>query len=261
MTAAPIRARVSHYLAWVFVCSLPFYLWGVVSPVGGLPFGLPATAIMVIVPAAVATALTGKDEAASGVADLWRRVGDAGRVTPWRWWLLAVAIMPIATIIAYLAMRALDRPLPRWEPVSGDQVLLAFGVFAAGAVFEEVGWTGYATPALQRRYGVFKAGCMLGAAWALWHVVPWWLHQGHTADWVIAQGLASVAMRVIMVWIYARGGRSLLLAILFHATINTTYSLFPNGGSSYDPSVMAWVLWLGIGAVGLASISETRRRA
>jgi CAAX protease family protein len=158
-------------------------------------------------------------------------------------------------------MRVLDRPLPPCEPASGGQVALAFSVFAAGAVFEEIGWTGYATSALQRRHGIFKAGCMLGAVWALWHVVPWWLHQGHTAGWVIAQGLASVAMRVIMGWLYARGGRSLFLAILFHATINTTYSLFPNGGSAYDPAIMAWVLWLGIGAVGLGSISKTRRCA
>jgi uncharacterized protein len=75
---------------------------------------------------------------------------------------------------------------------------------------------------------------------------------------VIAQSIATVAMRVIMGWIYARGGRSLLLAILFHAMINTSYSLFPNGGSGYDPAVMAGVLSIIAGAIGLRWLLNDR---
>ena len=42
-----------------------------------------------------------------------------------------------------------------------------------------------------------------------------------------------------MCWIYANGGRSLFLAVLFHAMINTSYNLFPNAGSPYNPGVVA----------------------
>jgi hypothetical protein len=49
-------------------------------------------------------------------------------------------------------------------------------------------------------------------------------------------------MRVVMGWIYAYGGRSLFLATVFHAMINTSFTLFPNGGSHYNPSVTAAAL-------------------
>jgi hypothetical protein len=43
-------------------------------------------------------------------------------------------------------------------------------------------------------------------------------------------------------WIIARGGQSLFLAVVFHAMINVSYSLFPNQGSHYDPRVVASML-------------------
>jgi hypothetical protein len=49
-------------------------------------------------------------------------------------------------------------------------------------------------------------------------------------------------MRIVMGWIYAYGGRSLFLATVFHAMINTSFMLFPNNGSHYDPPVVAAVL-------------------
>ena len=58
-------------------------------------------------------------------------------------------------------------------------------------------------------------------------------------------------MRVIMGWIYAYGGRSLFLAIVFHAMIDTSFSLFPNEGSHYDPLVIAAVLAIVTGMIAL----------
>jgi len=49
-------------------------------------------------------------------------------------------------------------------------------------------------------------------------------------------------MRLVMGWMYAFGGRSLFLAVVFHAMINTSLRLFPNDGSHYDPPVTAAIL-------------------
>jgi hypothetical protein len=51
--------------------------------------------------------------------------------------------------------------------------------------------------------------------------------------WVCAQALGVVITRIVMGWIYAYGGRSLFLAIAFHAINNMARELFV--GSHYNP--------------------------
>jgi len=84
--------------------------------------------------------------------------------------------------------------------------------------------------------------------------VPWWIVQGRPIAWVAGQALATVAMRLAMGLIYACGGRSLFWASVFHAMINTSFVLFPNNGSHYDPSVVAAVVI--VMAVLVAVISQ-----
>jgi hypothetical protein len=48
-------------------------------------------------------------------------------------------------------------------------------------------------------------------------------------------------MRVIIVWIYNKTGESVFAAILYHTADNVSWSLFPNDGSHYDPTVMGLV--------------------
>jgi membrane protease YdiL (CAAX protease family) len=161
--------------------------------------------------------------------------------------------MPAAMLISYALMRVLGLPLPAVVTVHFAETPVLFAVFFFGAIFEEIGWTGYATEPLQERYGVFAAGLMIGAVWALWHIVPWWIVLGHSLAWVAGQSLATVAMRLVMGWIYAYGGRSLCLAIAFHAMINTSFLLFPNNGSHYDPSVVAAVVMVMAALVAVIS--------
>jgi membrane protease YdiL (CAAX protease family) len=248
--------RVFRFFGWVFALTIPFYVWGVVWPVGGLPFGLPATAVMVVIPAAVATLRVKRETGTAAAWALWRRVGDVRRIGGPLWAALAVLSMPAVALAAYGMMRVLGRPLPETISPPLAETPLIFAAFFLGAILEEIGWTLYATETLQRRYGVVGAGLMIGAVWALWHVPPWWLGQGHAPSWVAGQCLATVAMRVVMGWIYAKGGRSLFLAILFHAMINTSYSLFPNQGSHYDPLTSAAIL-----AIMAIAVTVSARKA
>ena len=235
------EAHPLRFLGWVLLLSIPFYVWGVLWPIE-LPFGLPVSVAMIIVPALVATVMTWRRQGRRAAAELWRRVGDVGRATSFWWTLIAVLFMPAAMLISYGLMRVLGLPLPAVVTVHFAETPVLFAVFFFGAIFEEVGWTGYATEPLQEQHGVFAAGLMIGTVWALWHIVPWWIGLGHSIEWVAGQALATVAMRLVMGWIYAYGGRSLFLATVFHAMINTSFVLFPNNGSHYDPSVTAAVL-------------------
>jgi membrane protease YdiL (CAAX protease family) len=239
-----------QFFCWVLVSSLPLYIWGIFWPIHGLPFGLPATVVMIVLPAAVATLQVYRERGAAAAWQLWHRVGDVRRITsPW-WFWIALSWMPVATVLAYALMRALGRPLPTAISVPFALTPVLFATYFIGAVFEEIGWTGYVTEPLQRRYGILGAGLVIGAVWALWHVVPWWLGQGHEPRWVLGEVALTLVLRVIMGWIYAKGGKSLFLAIVFHSMINTTFSLFPNGGTHYDPAVMAVVMAVLVGIVG-----------
>jgi membrane protease YdiL (CAAX protease family) len=98
---------------------------------------------------------------------------------------------------------------------------------------------------LQRRYGVIRAGLIIGGFWALWHVPMWvgvgWEGQDHLVA-TVNQAVSIVLFRVVMGWIYANGGRSLFLAIFIHAVDNTCWKLFPNDGSHYNPTAIAAVM-------------------
>jgi CAAX protease family protein len=212
VTAAPHPIR---FLVWSLALSIPFHVWSVLWPVRALPFGLPVAVVMIVVPAMLATIFTVHEAGAPRVWDLWRRLADVSRIAGARWIALSLLCMPLATLAAFGAMVAFGRPLPEaiHSPLSRAPVLIA--VFYCGAIFEEVGWTGYATEPLQRRYSVNGAGLIIGIVWALWHVPAWWLGQGHTLAWIVGQCAATIAMRLIMGHIYAAGGRSLFLAVLF----------------------------------------------
>jgi len=248
--------KVTHplqFLSWVLLFSIPFYLWGVVWPIEVLAFGLPVSATMIIVPALAVTVMTWRAQGSRAALTLWRRVGDVGRARSFWWTLTAILFMPAAMLLCYGLMNVLGLPLPASVTIDLAQAPVLFATFFFGAIFEEIGWTGYATEPLQERYGIFGAGLMLGAVWALWHVVPWWMTPGHSIVWVAGQSLATIIMRIVMGWLYAYGGRSLFLAVVFHAMINTSIMLFPNNGSHYDPPVVAAVLF--VMAVLLAVLS------
>jgi len=242
MTDISTAPHPFRFLAWTVALSLPFHAWSVLRPIQGLPFGLPVSVVMIILPALVATILTSREGGARHARTLWHRIIDVDRIGDARWLAVAVLCMPLASLAAYVAMRALGQPLPGVIELSLSQAPVLIALFFFGALFEEIGWTGYATEPLQQRYGVDGAGLLIGTVWALWHVPAWRLGQGHTIAWVAGQCAATIAMRVIMGHIHAAGGRSLFLAVLFHAMINTSWVLFPNGGSHYDPIVITPVL-------------------
>jgi membrane protease YdiL (CAAX protease family) len=95
---------------------------------------------------------------------------------------------------------------------------------------------------MQQRWGALTAALALGVIWQLWHIIPH-MQQGHPAAWIWWQSVYSVALRVLMVWIYNNTGRSVLAAILVHATDTVSVGLFPNFGSHYDPFVTSLIAW------------------
>jgi uncharacterized protein len=109
---------------------------------------------------------------------------------------------------------------------------MLFGFFIAG-LCEELGWSGYAIDPLQARWGALGAGLLMGLVWAAWHWVP--LVQAHrSATWIGWWSLYTVALRVVIVWLYNNTGKSVFAASLFHAFSNVSGITLAN---YYNPRI------------------------
>ena len=243
---APDRGApsASRFLALVSVLSLPFYLLGALGPdwTKVLPVPLPIGVLAIFVPFSAALWLAHREGGFPAVRKLLRRIFDTGRIRPRIWLLPAFLLMPCAMVAAY-AVQALLGHRPPAGLISLPALAASFAAFFIGAIFEETGWTAYATEALQRRHSALAAALILGLFWQAWHIIP--LAQAHRpAAWIFWHCLGGVAMRVPMVWLYNNAGKSLFSAIAFHASSNAGYFALQDKGASYDPLTLALVLWV-----------------
>ena len=135
-------------------------------------------------------------------------------------------------------------------------------MFFIGAVGEELGWQGYAYARLKNGRSAINAALIIGAIWALWHVIPY-VQLGRSADWIVWQCLGTIALRVIIVWLFVNTGQSVFVAVLFHTMLNMPWGLIRNYKSFYDPQAMFVIFALVAGIVaalwGPSTLARFRR--
>lgn len=167
--------------------------------------------VMLLGPSTAGLAMTALLDGRRGLRELvsslarWRVSG--------RWYGIALLTMPLLLFSTLWLLSAFVAGF-RWP-------LFAIGLVAG--TFEEVGWTGFATPRLLARQRPFIAGLSLGLAWALWHALVDFRQNfnAHGALWLLEFALlyiaALTAYRLLMTCVYAHS-QSLLLAVLMHAS-------------------------------------------
>jgi uncharacterized protein len=136
---------------------------------------------------------------------------------------------------------------------------------------EELGWTGFATPRLRLRYGVFATGLTAGLLWGAWHFVSnVWGSSTSAGAVPLALFMAALLFsflppyRVLMAWVHDRTG-SLLVAMLMHASLDFFWLISTPAGMTAVPEVtwyVAWaaLLWLVVAAVALATRGQRSRQ-
>jgi uncharacterized protein len=220
------------FLVLVFALTVPFWLLGTTTHLELLP-GLPVAALAAWNPMIAAAMVVFLENGRSGVASLLGRSLDLGRVRSFLSYLPALGLMPLVMAASFLCERLTGTPVrvPRISLLPASLLVVGFFVAAEG---EELGWTGYALEPMQERWGPLGAGLVLGSVWALLHYVA--LAQAHRSpSWIAWWSLNTIALRIVMVWLYNTTGRSVFVSSLFHMTINVTWQLFPGHGSYYDP--------------------------
>lgn len=244
--ATPIRLTVSFFLL-VFALSVPFLLFGAASGAELLP-GLPVAALASVCPMIAALILVWRESGKAGAAGLLQRSFDFKLIRARIWLIPMIFLPPSAAALSYGYMRLTGVPIPapQFFPLMD---LALFLVFFAAALGEELGWSGYALDPMQARWGALRAALILGIVWAVWHIVPL-IQANRPLNWIAWWFLGTVAMRVIMVWLYNNSRKSVFAMAVFHAMFNLSWQKFPVQGSFFDPRINAVIMvFLALAAV------------
>jgi uncharacterized protein len=222
--------------------------------------GLMMFPVMLLGPSFTGLFMTWKNGGSSGLHTLFLRMARPCCTARW----YAALLIPTALILTTLGILTLLLS-PIYRPNSFF-VGVSFGVVAG--LFEEIGWTGYAFPALNRKCSAMTSAIVLGLLWSAWHipvvdylgtVTPhgsWWL------EYFVAFTAVMTAIRVLICWVYVSTGSLLMAQLLHAASTGALVALSPPHISAAQEAfwygVYACFLWLTVGAVCRYSGGLTR---
>lgn len=190
-----------------------------------------------------------------------------------RWYAVALLTAPLLAAAVLFAL-SLTSPIFTTD----DKATVVLVGIAAGltTVFEELGWTGFATPTLLRlRHGLLGTGLIVGLLWGAWHLLQIsWVSGAYSAAlplaiflplYIFSAVAQLTAYRVLMVWVYDRTNGSLLVATLMHAslTASTVFIFSPVAtGVAFLTYILVLpaALWVVVGAVALANGGHLSRQ-
>jgi uncharacterized protein len=193
-----------------------------------------------------------------------------------RWYAVALLTTPILVIPILLGLSLISPVfLPPAFTTEDIVSLLLLGIVTGiiGGFSEELGWTGFVTPELRRRYSVLATGLIVWAMWAVWHVpvtVLATVSPTGAVSWslllppLVFYATVLSPFRTLMVWVYDRT-ESLLLAILMHTSLaaSTFVILLPPATGAALITyylILAAVLWAVVAVVYVVNGGQLERR-
>lgn len=92
---------------------------------------------------------------------------------------------------------------------------------------EEFGWRGYILPKMIAKFGLLKAGILLGLIWETWHIPMHYMSYQNYGEYLIPAflviGFINLTLQsVIMAYIFTKSNGSIFLMILYHFTITSS---------------------------------------
>ena len=234
-----LQRPLLRFFLLVFALTVPFWVIGAVTGAQLLP-GVPVAALAFICPGLAALILVHQASGLAGVKALLMRCVDYDRITARIWYAPIFLLLPAVAGISYVVQRAIGVVIPPPQ-ITLMTTLGLLAVCFVMALTEEIGWTGYATDLMQKRWHALSAGLLLGSVWAAWHIMS--LMQAHrSVTWMAWWCVGTLALRVVMVWLYNSAGKSVFAAALFHAVSNVCWQSYPIQGSYFDPRINGLIM-------------------
>jgi uncharacterized protein len=247
-----VRDSVSrHPIVAFLVIGNGVYLAAALSPplveAKVLPFDLPLFAVVgtIFGVGLAAFAVTGASDGWSGVRDVARR-SLRWRV-PVRWYPITLLGVPVAATLVAIAVygaEVLEAPPGGWPRLLGAFAAYFVLQLILFQVAEEIGWTGFLQHRLQEKFGALKLSALVALPWAVWHLPDFFAEEGWTLAtlavaplFLVVEFVSLFFARVLIVWLYDRTGRSILLVAVFHASFDATISklsvdIFPGSNAA-----------------------------
>ena len=179
-----------------------------------------------------------------------------GRLDPrgirWHWWLIA-ATTPVLIHVAALAITGgfMEVSIPELASIWFSN----FWFLCLIMIGEEMGWRGYALPALQARMSAFWACILLGVLWGVWHYPVWYgLFLGATGDptqaalVTLINTVNTVGLTFLIGWLANNTHASVLVAMTFHGANNASLRLYSES-SSFATHLTSYALVLLVATV------------
>jgi uncharacterized protein len=166
---------------------------------------------------------------------LTRLVSPPG--TPAWVWAAALLLLPGSLLVATAISVVFGYDVSQFQLQNGFSftagLLPAWIVLVLAPVLEELAWKTYGTDSVASRMSVLWTSLLFGVVWVLWHV-PLGFIKGYYQAEVVEESLihslnyavSLIPFVILMNWLYYRGGRSVLVAIVFHLAANFGNELF-----------------------------------
>lgn len=280
-----------HPVASYFVLAFALSWSGIVAIVGRGPLPAPPAdaerlfvwvyLAMLVGPPVAGVTMTAVVSGRSGLRDFRARF-LTWRV-PVRWYAIALLTAPL---VLSLTLVVLSRMSSDFAPAILTTSTAAMGVIRSASrmslvftgllvglgagLFEELGWTGFATPTMRARTAPFPAGLVIGIAWGAWHFLAILWGSGNAIGSTPIPLYLTVALfsflppyRVLMTMVFDQT-RSTLVAVLMHASLTASMIILGPAASAspiaYDLTLAA-VLWVVVGvSYGIRPRSVTPAR-
>ena len=188
---------------------------------------VPLLVVMGYGPALAAFLVTSFVNGKTGMRALLRqllvwRVGVA-------WAFAAILGMAGLFFLAYQISNWLGHPITTAPEIPMSPIIAVPVLFFVSFLIngEEIGWRGFALPRLQARFNALTASLILGVIWAGFHLPLFWtVGSTQAGQPIFGFFISIVASSIIVTWLY-NNTNSLLLVVLFHASVNTWSQIIP----------------------------------
>ncbi|MFW9856656.1 MAG: CPBP family intramembrane glutamic endopeptidase [Candidatus Thorarchaeota archaeon] len=171
------------------------------------------------------------------------------------YYLIALLLPPFLFWIGSLFSNALGQtayaiplPLIGWNAVLTLPITFIYNFFFANTLGEEVGWRGFALPALQGHYSPLVASLIIALMWFAWHLPLIWPDPNPVPPYIF-YALSFIPLSVFLTWIYNRTHGSILAVGIAHISNNVC-------GQLLFPITNAWLIVFFITAIILILIDH-----